>query len=177
MIFKETDIVDAFEVHLEKHGDDRGFFARGFCEQEFKDQGIEFRALQANVAYNRSKNTVRGLHYQIEPHAEKKLVRCVKGAIFDVIVDLRPDSPSFKQWVGVELSAEDRSMLYVPEGCAHGYQTLTDDSEIFYMVSAAYAPEAERGISWNDPEFNIAWKDLGEMIISDKDKNWTTYSI
>ncbi|MEX0686546.1 MAG: dTDP-4-dehydrorhamnose 3,5-epimerase [Balneolales bacterium] len=177
MIFKKTAIEGAYKIILEKRGDERGFFARGYCEHEFKNQGIMFQIIQANIAYNPFRNTLRGLHYQIKPHGEKKLVRCVKGAIYDVIVDLRINSPSYMKWIGVELDAENRTMLYVPKGCAHGYQTLSDDSEIFYMVSAFYAPESERGINWSDPAFNIDWKKGGEMIISDKDKNWPEFTI
>lgn len=177
MNFKETEIKGAYEITLEKKGDERGFFARGYCEQEFKDNGIPFNMVQANFGYNKYQNTLRGLHYQIEPHAEKKLVQCVKGAVYDVILDLRPDSPSYRNWVGCKLTVDDNNMLFIPEGCAHGYQTLTDDSQIFYMVSAFYKPEAERGIHWDDSLFNIKWKDAENMIISDKDRNWPEYTL
>lgn len=177
MIFRETNITDVFEIIPEKKGDDRGFFARGFCEQEFKEHGISFHMVQANIGFSKYKNTVRGLHYQIEPHSEKKLVQCVKGAIYDVIVDLRPDSPTYRQWVGRELTEADQAMMFVPEGCAHGYQTLVNDSQISYMVSSFYAPKAERGIRWDDPAFDIHWKNTDNLILSEKDKNWSEFML
>ncbi|MEX2402859.1 MAG: dTDP-4-dehydrorhamnose 3,5-epimerase [Balneolales bacterium] len=177
MRFKETEVEGAYEITLEKRSDERGFFARGFCEEEFKKQGISFRMVQANIGYNKYQNTLRGLHYQMGPHAEKKLVKCVKGGIYDVVVDLRTGSPSYRHWAGRELTEDNHAMLFIPEGCAHGYQTLTDDSEVSYMVSAFYEPEAERGILWDDPVFNIKWKKAGNMILSEKDKNWPGYTL
>lgn len=177
MKFKETKIQGAWLIEPDIKADERGFFARGFCEEEFREQGISFNIRQANIAHNRFKNTLRGLHYQIEPHAEKKLVRCVRGAIYDVIADVRPGSPTYQQWTGVELSSENYAMLLVPEGCAHGYQTLFDDTEVHYMVSALYAPESERGIQWDDPAFNIRWRNGGDPIISEKDTKWPEFSI
>ncbi|MEX0772375.1 MAG: dTDP-4-dehydrorhamnose 3,5-epimerase [Balneolales bacterium] len=177
MRFKETEVEGAYEITLEKRSDERGFFARGFCEEEFKKQGISFRMVQANIGYNKYQNTLRGLHYQMGPHAEKKLVKCAKGGIYDVVVDLRMGSPSYRHWAGRELTEDNHAMLFIPEGCAHGYQTLTDDSEVSYMVSAFYEPEAERGILWDDPVFNIKWKKAGNMILSEKDKNWPGYTL
>lgn len=173
MNFEESDIEGVFEVEIAKHEDSRGFFARAFCQKEFNKNDISFQPVQANIGYSKYKNTLRGLHYQRAPHAEQKFIRCIKGKIYDVVLDLRPASSTYKQWKGTELSAEKNTMLFVPEGCAHGYQTLEDDSEIFYMVSAFYAPEAEYGIRWDDPAFDIEWKEpVSELIISDKDRQW-----
>ena len=176
MIFKETEIDGAFIIELEKYEDERGFFARGFCEKEFIQNEIYFAPVQANIGYNKKKNTLRGMHIQIGAHAESKLVRCTKGRLYDVILDLRQDSQTYKKWTGVELSSENRKFFFLPEGCAHGYQTLEDDTEIFYMVSAFYAPEHERGIRWDDPLFNIQWKKDSDLIISEKDRSWDDYS-
>lgn len=175
MFFNETNLDGVFEIEIEKNGDERGFFGRAYCKKEFGQKNISFKPVQANVGYSKFKNTLRGLHYQRPPHAEQKLVRCVKGKIFDVIVDLRSSSSTYRQWAGFELSAENMKGIFVPEGCAHGYQTLMNDSEIFYMVSAFYTPEAEQGIRWNDPSFNIEWKEAENMIISDKDRQWADY--
>lgn len=175
MIFEKTSIKDAYVIKIEKYADERGFFARGYCEKEFQEHGIPFDIVQANIGNSKGKYTIRGLHYQLEPHAEAKLVRCVKGKLFDVIVDVRPDSSTYKKWLGVELTEDNHTMLYVPKGCAHGYQTLTDETEVFYMVSAFYAPEAERGIRWNDPAFNIEWRESENIVISDKDSGWNDY--
>lgn len=176
MEFKKTEIAGAFIIDIEKYEDERGFFARGYCEKEFREQDISFKMVQANIGYSKRKYTLRGLHYQQKPHAEAKLVRCVQGALYDVIVDLRPDSPTYKKWTGIELSDDNYTMFYAPAGCAHGYQTLQDDTEVFYMVSAFYAPEFERGIRWDDPAFNIKWKETDNVIISDKDRNWPYFS-
>lgn len=175
MTFRETAISGSYIINIERYADDRGFFARGYCEKEFKNQGISFNIAQANIGYSKNKYTLRGLHYQVEPHREAKLVRCTRGCLFDVIVDLRPESPTYKEWVGVELTEKNHTMFYVPEGCAHGYQTLEDDTEVFYMVSAFYAPDHERGIRWDDPAFNIEWKETETMIISEKDRQWPDY--
>jgi dTDP-4-dehydrorhamnose 3,5-epimerase len=172
MIFKATAINDAFIINIEKIGDERGFFGRAFCRREFEDHGIDFQIQQANIGFSRSRGTLRGLHYQVPPHGEAKLVRCTAGAIFDVILDLRPASSTFKQWMGVELTAKSHTMLYVPEGCAHGYLTLADGTEICYLVSQYYHQAAERGIRWNDPAFKIEWPIIESLVISDKDQNW-----
>jgi dTDP-4-dehydrorhamnose 3,5-epimerase len=175
MIFHETRIKGAFRIEAEKRRDDRGFFARAFCHREFETQGIDFKPVQSNIGASRLRGTLRGLHYQVRPYEEKKLVRCTAGAIFDVIVDLRAGSPSCMKWFGVELTAQNHVMLYVPEGCAHGYMTLTDQAEVFYLVSEFYSPGAERGIRWNDPTFSIDWPVVEELVISEKDQNWSDW--
>lgn len=177
MTFRETAIPGSYIINIERYADDRGFFARGYCEREFKNQGITFNIVQANIGYSKNKYTLRGLHYQVEPHREAKLVRCTKGGLFDVIVDLRTESPTYKEWVGVELTEKNHTMFYVPEGCAHGYQTLEDNTEVFYMVSSFYAPDYERGIRWDDPTFNIEWVETDDKIISDKDRQWPDYEV
>ena len=176
MIFKETLVRGAFVVEVEKRGDDRGFFARAFCRKEFKEQGIDFNPVQGNIGASLFRGTLRGLHYQVRPHEEKKLVRCTAGALFDVIVDLRPASPSYKKWFGIELTARNYRMVLVPEGCAHGYLTLADQSEVFYLVSEYYSPGAERGIRWDDPAFSIHWPGVEELVISEKDLAWPDWS-
>jgi dTDP-4-dehydrorhamnose 3,5-epimerase len=167
MIFKKTAINDAFIINVEKMGDERGFFGR-----EFEAHGLDFRMHQANIGFSRFRGTLRGLHYQVSPHGETKVVRCTTGELFDVIVDLRPASSTFKQWIGVELTAKNHTMLYVPEGCAHGYLTLTDETEVYYLVNQNYHPPAERGLRWNDPTFEIEWPLNEGLVISEKDQNW-----
>jgi len=174
VLFHETRLEGAFVIELEKREDTRGFFARGWCQKEFEDHGLVAQVVQANVSYNRKKGTLRGMHYQVAPVEETKLVRCVRGGIYDVIIDLRPESPTYKQWMGVELTAENYKMLYVPENFAHGLQTLEDDTEVIYQVSQFYTPGAERGIRWNDPAFRIEWPQDIE-VISDKDADWPDY--
>lgn len=175
MIFKETRVKGAFMIEMEKRGDDRGFFARVFCRKEFEAQGIDIGVLQANIGFSQSHGTLRGLHYQVPPYAEAKLVRCTAGSLYDVILDLRPASPTFKQWLGVELTGENLTMLYVPEGCAHGYLTLADNTEIYYMVTQFYSPDAERGVRWNDTAFKIEWPLTKNLVISDKDRSWPNW--
>jgi dTDP-4-dehydrorhamnose 3,5-epimerase len=175
MIFRETKLKGAFIIEIEKIGDARGFFARAWCEHEFEAHGLNVRWVQANMAFSKTRGTLRGLHYQVTPYEEAKLMRCTRGAIYDVIVDLRPESPTYLQWLGVELTADNHKALHVPEGCAHGYQTLTDDTETFYPVSQFYAPGFERGVRWDDPAFGIEWPETDEWIISDKDKSWPDY--
>lgn len=176
MNFIETGIEDLYIVELNKIGDERGFFARAWCEKEFADKNLTSRMVQANTSYSKEKGTLRGLHYQVSPHKEAKLMRCIKGAIFDVAVDLRPDSKTYKKWFGIELTESNRKMLFIPEGCAHGYQTLSEDAEVFYMSSAFYAPEAERGVCWDDPAIGIEWPIVDNLNITDKDKNWAEIS-
>jgi dTDP-4-dehydrorhamnose 3,5-epimerase len=176
MIFKKTSIMGAYVLGIEPRGDERGFFARGFCRKEFEAHGLNPNIAQANIGVSRQRGTLRGLHYQVPPHAEAKLVRCTAGAVFDVIVDLRPASASYRKWLGVELAADTRTMLYVPEGCAHGYLTLADDTEIFYLVSQFYSAGAERGLRWNDPAFGIEWPITQALVISDKDRRWPDWS-
>ncbi len=175
MIFREAKLAGAFLIDLEKREDERGFFARAWCEKEFAEHGLATRLVQCNLSYNARAGTLRGMHYQVAPHEETKLVRCFRGAIFDVIIDLRRDSKTYKQWVGVELSEDNGRALYVPEGFAHGYQTLTPDAETFYQVSEFYAPEAERGVRWNDPAFDINWPETPERVISQKDSAFPDY--
>jgi dTDP-4-dehydrorhamnose 3,5-epimerase len=177
MKFTESSLKGAFVVDVEPHADDRGLFARAWCAKEFTAQGLNPRIVQANLSYNRSRGTVRGLHYQVAPYEEAKLVRCVRGAIYDVIVDLRPDSPTYLQWAGIELTADNRRMLYVPEGFAHGFQTLEDDSDVFYQVTQYYTPGFERGIRWDDAMFKIAWPDVPHRVISDKDRSWSAFGV
>lgn len=174
MKFHKARLKNVYIIELEKHEDERGFFARTFCQEEFKAHGLNFRVVQCNMSFNKKKGTLRGMHYQVAPHEEAKLVRCTRGAIYDVIIDLRKDSPTFKQWITVELTAENRHMLYVPEGFAHGFQTLEDNTEIFYQVSEFYHPESERGIRWDDPALGIKWP-FPVTNISEKDQKWSNF--
>lgn len=171
MIFTKGKIDGSFIIDLEKREDERGFFARAFCANEFADRNLETSFVQTNMSGNNKKGTIRGLHYQNPPHQEVKVFRCIKGEIFDAVVDLRKDSPTYKQWMGVELSEGNRKMLYVPKGCANGYQALKDGSEVLYMVSEFYSPGAEMGIRWDDPQFSIDWPIKEDVILSEKDKN------
>jgi len=175
MIFKEARLEGAFIVEMEAIRDNRGFFARAWCQKEFEDHGLVSCFVQNNITYSARRGTLRGLHYQIPPHEEPKLVRCTQGAIYDVIVDLRPESPTYMQWLGMELTAENRKMIYMPGGFAHGYQILMDDTEVFYQVGTFYAPQYERGIRWDDPAFAIEWPINPPVVLSEKDKHWTDY--
>jgi len=174
LIFTETKLPGAFVIDLEKHADERGFFARTFCEQEFKAQGLNPDVVQCNVSFNKRKGTLRGMHFQVAPFAEAKLVRCTSGSIYDVIIDLRPSSPAFKQYFAVELSAGNRKMLYIPEAFAHGFQTLENDTEVFYQMSQNYSPEHARGVRWDDPAFGISWPE-DERIIVERDRNYPDF--
>ncbi|MGH8502292.1 MAG: dTDP-4-dehydrorhamnose 3,5-epimerase [Gammaproteobacteria bacterium] len=176
MIFQETEVDGAYLIDINKLVDERGFFARGWCQKEFEAHGMVSRIVQANTSFNHKKGTIRGMHYQVAPYRETKLVRCTRGAIYDVIVDLRAGSSTYLQWIGAELTAENRRMLFVPEGFAHGFQTLADDSEVFYQVSEFYTPGAERGARYNDRAFDITWP-LGVTVISEKDANWADYRV
>ncbi|WP_022835597.1 dTDP-4-dehydrorhamnose 3,5-epimerase family protein [Salisaeta longa] len=171
MIFTPLAIAGAYRVDLATHGDDRGFFARIWCEDEARAHGCTPHMVQANASYTAAAGTVRGLHYQRAPHAEAKLVRCTAGALYDVIVDVRPESPTYLQHLGLELTAANRTMLYLPEGCAHGYQTLAPDTEAFYFVSAPYAPAAEAGLRYDDPALAIDWPHAVTNV-SAKDRAW-----
>lgn len=164
----------AFVVEIEKLSDDRGFFARSWCQKEFEAHGLIPEVVQANVSYNRKKGTLRGMHYQVAPYQECKLIRCTRGAIYDVIIDLRLESPTYRQWTGVELTADNYTMFFVPEDFAHGFQTLTDETEITYQVSQFYMPGSEKGIRFDDPSFDIQWP-LDVTIISDKDGTWPDF--
>jgi dTDP-4-dehydrorhamnose 3,5-epimerase len=166
--FTETKLHGVYVVDPQRSGDERGFFARTWCEREFAECGLNPRLAQCSVSYNRKKGTVRGLHYQAAPHKEAKLVRCTRGAIYDVVLDLRPASASFRQWSAMELTASNYRMVYVPEGCAHGFQTLEDDSEVLYQISEFYAPKFARGVRWDDPLFAISWP-LDVTAISPRD--------
>ena len=170
MKFEETSIPGVFLIDLEPASDERGFFARGWCHREFAEHGLTARICQVNLSQNHKSGTLRGLHMQAEPHNEAKLVRCTRGSIFDVAVDMRSASPTYLQWVGYELSDENRSALFIPEGFAHGYQTLTDNAEVFYLISEFYAPGAEAGVRYDDPKIGIEWP-LDVEVISEKDSN------
>jgi dTDP-4-dehydrorhamnose 3,5-epimerase len=171
MIFKETKLKGVYIIEIELMEDERGFFARSFCVKEFKEYGLNPNIAQCNISYNKKKGTLRGMHYQVAPYEETKLVRCTMGAIYDVIVDLRTDSLTFKQWIAVELTQENRRLLYVPEGFAHGFQTLTDNAELIYYHSAFYSPEYERGLRFDDPALAINWP-LPAGAISPKDQSY-----
>ena len=172
--FKETKLKGAFVIDPERFNDDRGFLARSFSFKEFETHGLNPRIAECNISFSRKRYTVRGMHFQKPPDAQAKLVRCTKGAIYDVIIDLRPESPTFKQWIGEELTAKNRRMLYVPEGFAHGFQTLEDDTEVFYQISNFYTPGSEGGVRWNDPVFGIDWP-AAPRIISDRDAGYPDF--
>lgn len=174
MIFRETPIPGAFVIELEPRSDARGSFARAFCQQEFARAGLSSQIAQINTSFNHARGTLRGMHYQLAPNAETKVVRCVRGAIFDVVLDLRRDSPHFGRSFGAEISAENGHMMYVPKGFAHGYLTLADASEVFYLVDESYAPDRERGIRWNDPRFAIRWP-FEPTLVSDKDSAFPAF--
>lgn len=170
MLFQETKLAGVLEIHLEPKADERGFFARSWCQQEFKQQGLNPHLVQCSISFNPRKGTLRGMHYQIAPYAETKVVRCTKGSIYDVVIDLRTQSPTFRDWIGVTLTAAHRDMVYIPEGCAHGFLTLEDESEVFYQMSEFYYPESARGVRWDDPAFRICWP-AEPQLISDRDRS------
>jgi dTDP-4-dehydrorhamnose 3,5-epimerase len=176
MFFQPTKLKDAYIIETDRKEDERGFFARTWCQEEFTEQGLDTNLVQCSISYNKKKGTLRGMHWQIDPFAETKLVRCTQGAIYDVIVDLREDSESYRQWIGVELTPGNRKALYVPKGFAHGFQTLEDDTEVFYQISEFYAPDCARGFPWNDPTFKINWP-LEVSVISNKDRQYEVYQI
>ena len=171
MIFRETTLKGAFVIEMEKFEDKRGFFARAWCQKEVEANGLVSRVVQTNISFNKKRGTLRGMHYQVAPYEQIKLVRCTRGAIYDVIIDLRPDSPTFRTWTGVELTAENYIMLYVPENVAHGFQTLEDNTEVTYQVSQFYTPASERGVRYDDPVFQVEWP-LPVEVISEKDIAW-----
>ncbi len=171
MYFRETGLAGAMVIDPSPHQDDRGRFLRAWCTKEFAGHGLDFLPVQANMGLSTRKGTVRGMHFQVAPAPEAKLVRCTRGAMFDVVLDVRPASPTFGKWYGVELSAENSRMLYVPEGCAHGYQTLEEFTEMYYMTSAFYNSGAARGVRFDDPLFGIQWP-LPTAIVSEQDRNW-----
>lgn len=174
MEFCPTKLAGVFEVRIERNVDQRGFFARTWCQEEFMARGLSSRIVQCSVSFNDRRGTLRGMHYQAEPYGECKLVRCTRGAIHDVVLDLRSDSPTFKQWTAVLLSADSRNMVYVPIGCAHGFLTLEADTEVFYQISEFYHQESARGVRWNDPAFQIEWPDKVEMI-SERDRAYPDF--
>lgn len=169
MRFVPAPLSGAYIIEIEPHSDDRGFFSRVFCEREFTEAGLCTRFPQASVSFSKKKGTLRGMHYQNSPDWEVKLIRCTKGSVWDAIIDLRPDSPTYKEWFGAELSAENRRMMYAPVGFAHGFLTLADESEVFYQMSAFYAPSSESGIRWDDPAIGIDWP-ITPAVISAKDR-------
>jgi dTDP-4-dehydrorhamnose 3,5-epimerase len=173
--FTETTLKGAYIIGIEKLEDHRGFNARAVCQKEFTAHGLTSQFVQANILFNWKKGTLRGFHYQTPPYAETKLFRCIRGAVFDVIIDLRPDSPTYKKWFGVELTADNDRMLYLPGNFAQGFITLADDTELFYQVSEFYSPGHERGIRYDDPDFGVSWP-ISVGVISEKDKNWPNYT-
>jgi dTDP-4-dehydrorhamnose 3,5-epimerase len=176
MIFAETRLPGAYTIDLERREDPRGFFARTFCANEFAEHGLNTHIVQANLSWNPRQGTLRGMHFQRAPHAEVKVVRATRGAIRDVIIDLRPESPTFKEWIAVDLTAENGRALYVPEGFAHGFQTLVPDCEVHYLVTELYTPEAEGGVRWDDPAFGIEWPDPEHAFLSEKDAAWPDFT-
>lgn len=175
MLFQETKLPGAFVIELQKHEDERGFFARSWCQKEFEAHGLNPRMVQCNVSFNKVKGTLRGMHYQVPPSAEVKLVRCTRGAIYDVIIDLRRESATYKQHVSEVLSSNNYKALFIPEGFAHGFQTLEDNSEVFYQMSAFYSLEHQRGLRYNDPAFGINWP-LAATVISDRDRSYQDFT-
>src|ERR1700690_1417856 len=174
MIFQETKLAGVFEVDLELRTDERGFFARSWCRREFEEHGLNPSLAQCSVSFNKRKGTLRGMHFKAAPSPEVKLVRCTMGAIYDVVIDLRPQSPTFKKWIGIVLTPQNRHMIYVPEGCAHGFMTLQDESEIFYQISEFFAPELARGVRWDDPAFGVSWPERVE-VISERDRTYPDF--
>lgn len=175
MKFIETNLPDAYVIEVEPFEDERGFFARTFCKQEFKSRNINPNLAQMSIAFNTKKGTLRGMHYMLPPNEEAKVVRCTRGAIFDVIIDLRPKSPTFKQWFSTELTEDNYKMVYLPESCAHGYVTLQDNTEVLYQMSIVFVPESYAGVRWDDPAFKIKWPKIDNLIISDKDKSYPDF--
>jgi dTDP-4-dehydrorhamnose 3,5-epimerase len=174
MKFHQTTLKDAMLIDLERRGDDRGFFARTFCVDEFAAHGLPTEFVQQNTSYSANKGTLRGMHFQTAPHGEDKLIRCLRGAIVDIIVDLRPDSPTYKKYEAFELDDVNKRQLLVPKGFGHGFQTVSDHVEVTYLVSAKYTPSSEGGVRWNDPAFGIKWP-LAPTDMSDKDRNWPDF--
>lgn len=176
MIITDTKLAGVFIIEPQQFTDERGFFAPSFRAREFASHAMVSQFVEHNISYSSRRGTLRGMHYQAAPHGQAKLVRCTRGAIYDVTVDLRPESATFKQWIGVELTAENRKMVYLPGDCAHGFQTLTDGSEVFYMVSSVYVPESGRGVRWDDPAFKITWPETEERILIQRDREYPNFS-
>jgi dTDP-4-dehydrorhamnose 3,5-epimerase len=176
MIFEELELQGAYMISIEKLEDSRGFFARTFCKQEFSKYNLRTKIVQSNISYSKRRGTLRGMHWQVRPFQETKLVSCFRGSVYDVIVDLRPTSTTYKHWVAVELTEDEHKMIYVPESFAHGFQTLEDDSVLFYQVSEFYSPEYERGARWNDPAFAIRWPTTPPTVLSNKDSSYPDFA-
>lgn len=174
MIFQDTKLLGVVEIQVEPKPDERGFFARTWCQKKFEEHQLNSKLVQCSISFNTRKRTLRGMHFQAPPHAEMKLVRCTRGAIYDVVLDLRPGSHTFKEWIAVVLTADKRNMVYVPEGCAHGFLTLADESEVFYQMSEFYNADSARGVRWNDPAFQIIWPDAVE-VISERDRTYPDF--
>jgi len=172
--FQQTPLAGAFVVEPEPLADERGFFARTFCANQFAQAGLAAEVAQCSVSFNQKKGTLRGMHYQRAPHGEAKLIRCTRGAIYDVILDLRRDSPTFRSWIATELSADNRKALFIPEGFAHGFQTLFDATEVYYQISVDYVPAASEGVRWDDPAFQIEWPEM-PLIISERDRSFSDF--
>jgi dTDP-4-dehydrorhamnose 3,5-epimerase len=171
MTFTETKFPGVFIIELQRFEDERGFFAHSWSKSQFAERGLDSRLVECGISFNWKRGTLRGMHYQVAPQAQVKIVRCTRGSVYDVIIDLRADSATFKQWIGVELTGENHNMLYIPKGFAHGFQTLEDASEVFYQMSEVYAPESGRGVRWNDPAFKIAWPEPVTMI-NERDRTY-----
>jgi len=174
VIFKKTRFKEAFVIELETIEDERGLFARTWCKRELEEIGLNPELVQCNISFNKKRGTLRGMHYQVAPYEEAKLVRCTMGEIYDVIIDLRPDSPTYKQWLSFDLTAKNRKMLYIPEGLAHGFVTLADNTEVFYQMSEFYTPDCARGVRWNDPVFGITWP-VNIEVLSERDKQYDDF--
>ncbi len=174
MIFSETSLKDVFVIDMERIEDERGFFARVWDIKEFTNLGLNTRIVQCSISYNKKRGTLRGIHYQEKPYEEDKIIRCVRGKIFDVIIDIRPESPTYKKWIGIELDANEYKMIYVPKGFAHGFQTLEDNTEVFYQISEFFMPKHARGIRWDDNSFKIDWP-LNPSIISKRDQSYDNF--
>jgi dTDP-4-dehydrorhamnose 3,5-epimerase len=175
MTFHETKLPGVFELRIERKSDERGFFARTWCQEEFKDRGLDSKLVQCSISFNLRKGTLRGMHYQAPPYAETKLVRCTRGSLHDVVLDLRSESRTFKQWIAVVLTAEERNMVYVPHGCAHGFLTLEDSTEVLYQISEFYNADSACGVRWDDPAFQIAWPGKVQ-VISDRDRTYPNFT-
>jgi dTDP-4-dehydrorhamnose 3,5-epimerase len=177
MNFTETKLGGVFVIDPERFEDYRGFVAPAFSSREFEARGMDAHVVGTNISYSLRRGTLRGLHFQAAPHGQVKLVRCTRGRVYDVAVDIRPGSPTHGQWFGVELTAENRRMIYIPGDCAHGFLTLDDDAEVFYMISSPYEPDSGRGFRWNDPAFRIEWPEAGEFIINERDRTYPDYTL
>jgi dTDP-4-dehydrorhamnose 3,5-epimerase len=176
MKFLPTKLQGAFEVQLESHADERGSFARSWCTNEFESNGLNPKLAQCSISYNVKKGTLRGMHFQAEPYPEAKLVRCTRGALYDVVVDLRPESPTFREWIGIELTPTNQKMVYVPERCGHGFITLADETEVFYQITEFYHAGLSQGVRWDDPAFQIAWP-MTPVVMSDRDRAYPDFLV